>query len=80
MSYKDYMTNEEVCSRIQHAIGVHDDLMTMVKKPKLRCMVTSQDLLAWRKQFCRNSERSLNEEDRRKDEKKTSNNGQEWDL
>ena len=28
------MTNEEVLSRIQNAIGVHDDLLTMVKKRK----------------------------------------------
>ena len=30
------MTNEEVRNRIQNAIGVHDDLLTMVKKRKLR--------------------------------------------
>ena len=30
------MTNEEVRNRIQTAIGVHDDLLTMVKKRKLR--------------------------------------------
>ena len=28
--------NEEVRNRIQNAIGVHDDLLTMVKKRKLR--------------------------------------------
>ena len=36
ISYKDQVTNEEVCNRIQNAIGVHDDLLTMVKKQKLR--------------------------------------------
>ena len=36
ISYKDHVTNEEVCNRIQNAIGVHDDLLTMVKKRKLR--------------------------------------------
>ena len=36
ISYKDHVTNEEVCKRIQNAIGVHDDLLTMVKKWKLR--------------------------------------------
>ena len=36
ISYKDHVTNEEVRSRIQSAIGVHDDLLTMVKKRKLR--------------------------------------------
>ena len=30
------MTNEEVGNKIQNAIGVHDDLLTMVKKRKLR--------------------------------------------
>ena len=30
------MTNEEIRNRIQKAIGVHDDLLTMVKKWKLR--------------------------------------------
>ena len=36
ISYKDHVTNEEVCNRIQNAIGVHDDLLTMVKKRKFR--------------------------------------------
>ena len=31
-----YVTNEEVRDRNQNAIGVHDDLVTMVKKRKLR--------------------------------------------
>ena len=30
------MTNEELRNRIQNAIGVHDDLLTMVKEQKLR--------------------------------------------
>ena len=30
------MTKEEVRTRIQSAVGVHDDLTTMVKKRKLR--------------------------------------------
>ena len=37
ISYNDHVTNEEVCNRIQKAIGVHDDLLTMVKKRELRC-------------------------------------------
>ena len=43
ISYKDHVTNEEVRNRIQKVIGVHDDLLTMVKKRKLRCMATPQD-------------------------------------
>ena len=36
ISYKDHVTNEEVRNRIQNATGGHDDLLTMVKKRKLR--------------------------------------------
>ena len=36
ISYKDHVTNEEVRNKIQNATGVHDDLLTMVKKRKLR--------------------------------------------
>ena len=36
ISYKNHVTNEEVRNRIQNAIGVHDDLLTMVKKRKLK--------------------------------------------
>ena len=32
ISYKDHVTNEEVRNRIQNANGVHDDLLTMIKK------------------------------------------------
>ena len=35
ISYKYHVMNGEVCNRIQNAIGVHDDLLTMVKKWKL---------------------------------------------
>ena len=33
---KDHVTNEEVRNRIRNANGVHDDLITMVKKQKIR--------------------------------------------
>ena len=36
ISYKDHVTNEEVRNRIQDANGEYDDLLTMVKKRKLR--------------------------------------------
>ena len=75
ISYKDHVTNEEVRSRVKDTIGVYGDLLTMVKKR----MATSQDPLAWRRQFCK---RQWNEqegkEDRRGDGKTTSTNGQEW--
>ena len=30
-SYKDHVTNEKVCAKIQQAIGPHEDLLTTVK-------------------------------------------------
>ena len=35
ISYKDYVTNEEVRAKIQQAIGPHEDLLTIVKRRKL---------------------------------------------
>ena len=46
ISYKDHVTNKEVRNRIQNAIGVHDDLLTMVKNGNSDGMATSQDSLA----------------------------------
>ena len=37
ISYKDHVTNEEVRRKIQAAIGEYDELLTLVKKRKLRC-------------------------------------------
>ena len=34
--YKDHVTNEEVRAKIQQAIGPHEDLLTIVKRRKLR--------------------------------------------
>ena len=34
--YKDHVTNEEVRGKIQAAIGEYDELLTLVKKQKLR--------------------------------------------
>ena len=36
ISYKAHVTNKEVRNRIQNGTGVYDDLLTMVKKRKLR--------------------------------------------
>ena len=81
ISYKDHMTNEEIRNRIQNAIGVHDDLLTMVKKRNSDGMATSQDNRAWRRQFCRGQwNEQEGEEDRRRDGKITSRNGLEWGL
>ena len=36
MSYKDHVTNEEVCVKIQQSIVPHEDLLTNVKRSKLQ--------------------------------------------
>ena len=36
ISYKDHVTKEEVCAKIQKAIGPHKDLLTIVKRYKLQ--------------------------------------------
>ena len=36
ISYKDHVTNEEVCVKIQLAIGPNEDLLTIVKRRKLK--------------------------------------------
>ena len=36
ISYKDHVTNEEVCAKIQQAIGPHEDLLTIVERCTLR--------------------------------------------
>ena len=36
ISYKDHVTNWEVCAKIQQAIGPHEDLLTVIKRRKLQ--------------------------------------------
>ena len=36
ISYEDHVTNKDVCRKIQAAIGGNDELLTMIKKWKLR--------------------------------------------
>ena len=36
VSYKDHVTNEEVCAKIQQAIGPYEDPLTIVKRRKLK--------------------------------------------
>ena len=36
ISYKDHVTNEKVCAKIQQAIRPHEDLLDIVKRRKLQ--------------------------------------------
>ena len=39
ISYKDHVTNEEVCAKIQQAIRPHKDFLTIIKRCKLKWCV-----------------------------------------
>ena len=45
ISYEDQVTNKDVCAKIQRAIGSHEDLLTIIKRHKLK----------WYGQFSRSS-------------------------
>ena len=36
ISYKDHVIDEAICTKIQQAIGPHEDLLIMVKRRKLQ--------------------------------------------
>ena len=36
ISYKDHVTDKEVCAKIKQAIGPHEDLLTVVERRKLQ--------------------------------------------
>ena len=81
ISYKDHVTNEEVRRKIQTAIGEYDELLTLVKKQKLRwfCPVSRSSGLA--KTILQGTGKEKEKEaDRRRGGKTISNSGQEWTL
>ena len=74
ISYRDLVKNEVVCSRIENAVGVHDDLLWRNRNSD--GMTTFQDHLVWQIQFCRGQWKEQEEEEnRRKDWKGIIN---EW--
>ena len=79
ISYKDHVTNEEVRNRIQNAIGVHDDLLTMVKKRKLRWYGHISRSSGMAKTILQGTVKGARRRGRR-DGKITSRNGREWGL
>ena len=59
ISYKDRVTNEKVCAKIQQAIGPHEDLLTTVKRRKLKWYghVSRSSGMAKKKHLARHLER-----------------------
>ena len=71
ISYKDHVTNENIHSKIQQAIGPHKDLLTIIKRCKLR----------WYGHVSRSSGKGEEDKaDRGRGGKTTSGNGQAWSL
>ena len=78
-SYKDYVTNEEVCAKIQQAIGPREDLLTIVKRRKLQWyghVSRSSDLAKTILQGTVKGEED--KADNGRGGKTTSGNGQAW--
>ena len=78
---KDHVTNEEVLANVQQAIGLHADLLTIVKRCKLK----------WSGLVCRSSglaktilpgtvREGEDKADRKRSWKTTSVNGRAWSL
>ena len=76
ISYKDHVTNEEVRNRIQNATGVHDDLLTMVKKRKLRWYGHISRSFGMAKTILQGTVKGARRRGRRK--KRWEDNIQEW--
>ena len=79
ISYKDYVTNEEVRAKIQQAIGPQEDLLTIVKRRKLQWNghVSSSSGLA--KTILQGTVKGGEDKaDRGRGGKTTSGNGQAW--
>ena len=53
ISYKDHVTNEEVCAKIQQASGPHKDLLMIVKRCKLQWYIMSPVHQVWPKPSCK---------------------------
>ena len=80
-SYKDHVTNEADRNRIQNEIGVHDDLVTMVKKRKLRWYGHISRSFGVAKTILQGAVKGARRRERQKrDGKMTSRNGQKWNL
>ena len=81
ISYKDHVTNEEVQRKIQAAIGEYDELLTPVKKRKLRWFGHVSRSSGIAKTILQGTVKGKRKRGRQKKGGKTiSKSGQEWTL
>ena len=76
ISYKDHVTNEAVRNKIKQAIGPYDDLLTTVKKCKLKWYGHVSRSSGPAKTILQGTVRGGT----RRSGKATSKSGQEWSL
>ena len=81
ISYMDHVTNEKVPRKIQAAIGEYDELLTLVKKRKLRWFGHVSRSSGLAKTILHGTVKKKEKEaDRRRGGKTISKSGQEWTL
>ena len=81
ISYKDHVTNEEVRRKIQAAIGEYDELLTLVKKRKLRWFGHASRSSGLAKTILQGTVKGKKKgADRKRGGKTISKSGQEWTL
>ena len=81
ISYKDHVTNEEVRRKIQAAIGEYDELLTLVKKRKLRWSGHVSRSSGLAKAILQGTVKGKRKRGRQKKRWETiSKSGQEWTL
>ena len=78
ISYKDHVTNEEVCSKSQAAIEEYDELLILIKKWKLRWIGHFSRSSGLVKTILQGTVKGKEMADRRKGGK--TKNGQEWTV
>ena len=76
ISYKDQVTNEEVCAKIQQAIGSQADLLTIVKRRKLQWYGHVSRALGLAKTILQFTEKGRRRQGRQK--KRWDDNIREW--
>ena len=77
ISYNDHVTNEEICAKIQQAIGPHEHLLTVVKRRKLKWYGHVSCLPGLAKTILQGTVKGgEHKPDRGRGGKKTSGNGQ----
>ena len=78
--HKNRVTDEEVCRKIQAAVREYDELLTMVKKRKIRRFGHVSRYFALAKTILQGTVKEKEKADRRRGGKAISKNGQEDSL